>query len=117
MRCLIWSPWVLMSNPRTLPSPDVSCISPNIVFRNVDFPAPFGPSKPVEPFSIRMSSESSATWGPYDLVRALDSIIKSSTMDYTEEGGPLNMPLSGATFSDLYCDSFGEGFKFAWSRL
>ena len=101
-----------MSKPRTFPSPDVSCISPRIVFKNVDLPAPFGPSNPVEPFSILTSHESRATWVPYALVRAVDSIINSLSMIQSPHIGPLNMTLVGASLSYFNSYALLEALKF-----
>jgi hypothetical protein len=72
-----------MSSPRTVPSPSVVWMRPRIVFKNVDFPAPFGPSNPVAPLGTDKLSLFKATCGPYDLVKFVVLMMRSSCKIYS----------------------------------
>src|SRR6516162_8581245 len=51
--------------PRTLPVPDDGGSRPRRIFKSVDLPAPFGPSKPMQPGSRRRETSRSAGCVPY----------------------------------------------------
>ena len=52
-------------------------MSPRIVFRKVDFPAPFGPKRPVAPCRTLRLRSANATCEPYRLVRLWVSMMRS----------------------------------------
>src|SRR5690606_40663740 len=68
-----WSAYCL---PLTVTRPAVGRSSPRIIRIVVDFPAPFGPRKPVtRPGRTVNDTESTASFSPYLLVRSTASII------------------------------------------
>ena len=72
-----------MSSARNVPCRSVVWMRPRIVFKNVDFPAPFGPSNPVAPLGTDKLSLFKATCGPYDLVKFVVLMMRSSCKIYS----------------------------------
>src|SRR5690606_21273807 len=68
--------WSAYRLPLTVTRPAVGRSSPRIIRIVVDFPAPFGPRKPVtRPGRTVNDTESTASFSPYLLVRSTASII------------------------------------------
>ena len=82
MRCLMASPWSLMSMSRILPVPDVGWTRPIRTLMRVDLPAPFGPRRPVAPVGICRDTESRAITVSYCLRIFLVLMMHSSHLSF-----------------------------------
>src|SRR4051812_48357895 len=92
-------PRVRTSRSNTVASPDVTSIRPRRIFRSVDLPAPFDPTRPTMPGSMSTVSESSAvTDVPYRFVSERIEIRATPTA-YPPRDPRRASPLASITYA------------------
>src|SRR5437667_320110 len=89
-----------MSSPSTVPVPAVGAISPISTFSRLDFPAPFGPSRPMRPGSRRNVTSFSAWNEPYQSEICVRSSRGGVMSDQAASGSRGEVHIRSDTFTE-----------------